>query len=320
MVEYDLKSRLGAYPSPWDYRHYRVERATLLQVAQLPTEYAELLKYAPDGIFGDISKEHPDQGEIGSCVGHDGAIVLEATNNIEDKGFKDLSAWWAYHRSRYYASVPDWQEGSTNLGLMKALNKEGIVPEVDCPTPKKPQSFGCDVKAGLEVAKNWAVDQYWNVNSNPNDVKAAIYGLTHEYPYKMIDGSPGKGPLVSAFPVYSSFEESYDDGIVPMPKSGEQLLGGHSSPIFGWKIIDDKEYYINYGSWGDDVADDGVFYIPTNYPFYSSDWFLVHNGSPTNTPEPIPSPCQVGQAWANINNLIPEILGREGRFYYLNRR
>lgn len=316
MSEFNLNKRLGAFPSPWDFRHYRVERATLLQVEQLPTEYIELLDYSPEGC-GNL---HDDQGDIGSCVGWDGSIVMETINRLEDKIYIDLSAWWAYHRSRYYAGVPDWEEGSTNIGLMKALNKEGIVPEADCPTPKINESFSCDIEKGLKVAKNWVIDQYWNVNNNPNDIKATIYGLTHEFPYKMSDGSQGKGPLVSAFPVYSSFEESYNNGIVPIPQIGDKLLGGHSSPIFGWKIIDDKKYYINYGSWGDQVADDGVFYIPEDYPFFPNDWFLLHNGPPTNIPDPTPSPCNIGKTWAKFNDFLPWILRREGRFYYLNRR
>jgi hypothetical protein len=248
-------------------------------------------------------------------------MVLETTNNIEDKGFKDLSAWWAYNRSRFYAGITDIQgEGSTNFGLMQALHKEGCVPEPDCPTPKNLVPFECNVESGLEIAKNWAIDQYWFVNASPNDVKAAIYGITHEMPYNMPDGSTGKAPLVAAFPVYESFKVAYTNGgIVPEPFIMEPLLGGHSSPIFGWKVIDGKEYYVNYGSWGEDVGDGGIFYIPTNYPFYPNDFFLIHNGPPTNSPDPpSPSPCTRGNDSAKLLNVVPWALRRKGRFYYLN--
>lgn len=313
----EIKSRLGAIPSPWDYRHYRVRMATPLQVAELPEEYDELLDYA----FLD---PWPDQGDIGSCVGWDGSIVMEITNHLLDLQPDDISAGWLYHWSRKYAKIPEWQEGSTNLGLMKALNKLGATTEACCPTDTKAPWDGINPCEGVNDPDSpvhpskFAIDQYWMVNPNPNDIKAAIYGLTHKFPYKMPDGSPGKGPLVSAYPVYESFKEAYDNGIVPMPKKGEKFLGGHSSAIIGWKKIDGETYFINLNSWGDEVGDGGLFYLPENYPFYPHDFWLIHNGPPTESPFPSPSTCNVGKTAAKIASVLPWLLRRRGRFYYLN--
>ncbi len=316
-----LEERLGAIQSPWDHRHYRVDSATLLQVTQLPVEYTELYDYSPTEVW-------PDQGDIGACVGHDGGIVMEITNTLLKEYVEnghpellkyiaiDLSAGWLYHWSRYYANVPDYIEGSTNLGLMKALNKKGTATETDCPTDVQAPWDGINPKPDAEeTAKQYAVDSYWNVNSNPNDVKSAIFGLTHEAPYKMPDGSQGKIPLVSAYPVYESFKDSYNNGIVPMPEKGERLLGGHSSCIIGWKVIDGIEYFINFNSWGGDVGDNGLFYIPTGYPFYPNDWWLVHNGPPGMNSN---SSCTFGNSAARLLNLFPWTFRRRGRFQYLN--
>ena len=313
--------KLGAYPSKPDYRNFRVTMPTKAQVEQLPENYEGLDNYTPDGTEGNPTLGHPDQGNIGQCVGFDAMIVMEIGNNIEDKGFKDLSAWWIYNRSRFYANINDWEgEGSTNFGAMKALNKEGIVPEEVCPTPKDLKPFDCDIEAGCEIAKNWAIEQYWMVNPFPNDIKSAIYGITHEMPYKMPDGSPGKTALMSAFPVYQSFMDTVTTGgVVPLPKPGESLLGGHSSAITGWKVINGVKYLKNYGSWGEDAGDKGIFWIPEDYPFYPNDFFLVHNGLPTNPIDPpSPSPCAVGNTAAKALNVVPWALRRQGRIYYLN--
>jgi len=316
-----VKLSLGAFPSKTDYRNYRVLSPTRIQAESLPENFEGLDDYAPDGIRGNPSLGHPDQGNIGQCVGFDASIVMEISNNIEDKGFKDLSAWWVYNRSRFYAGIQDWQgEGSTNLGAMQALNKEGAVPEERCPTPKEIKPFDCDIEACCEIAKHWAIDQYWMVNPFPNDIKAAIYGMTHKMPYNMPDGSPGKTALMSAFPVYQSFMDSATTGgIVPMPKPGEKMLGGHSSAINGWKTVNGVKYLKNYGSWGEESGDKGIFWIPEEYPFYPNDFFLVHNGPPTNPIEPpTPSPCVVGNTAAKVLNVVPWILHRKGRMFYQN--
>lgn len=320
-----LESRLGAFPSPWDVRHYRVNRVTLAQMVEIPGEYDELLQYGP-------TEDWPDQGDIGSCVGQDGAIVMEITNTLLEAHAKshpellryvafDLSAGWLYHWSRHYANVPDYVEGSTNLGLMKALNKKGTATEDDCPTDNVAPWDGIQPAEGAEErAVEYAIDSYWNVNPNPNDVKAAIFGLTHRFPYEMPDGSRGKGPLVSAYPVYESFLEAFDEGVVPMPEEGERFLGGHSSAIVGWRKIDGEEYWINFNSWGSDKGDGGLFYLPRDYPFYSGDFWLIHNGPPTEEPDPQPSPCGYGRGMAGFLNWWLRTGGRTGRFFYGNPR
>jgi len=317
-----LKDRLGAFPSPWDYRHYRVLQASPKEVVELPKEYyKELLKYAKTDPW-------PDQGDVGSCCGWCGdqvdsisstllKLYAKRTNQPELLKYViiDLSAGWLYHWSREYANIPPDVEGSTNLGLMKAMKHKGAALEKDVPTDtKKPWDGITYTKEAEERAKQYAINSYWNINPNPNDIKAAIYGLTHELPYKMPDGSQGKIPLVSSYQVYQSYTEAYDDGIVPMPKENDKLLGGHSSAIIGWKVIDGEEYFVNMNSWGSEIGDGGLFYLPVKYPFYPYDFWLIHNGPPV----PSPSPCAIGNGVADFLNKMSGMLGRRGRFRYVN--
>jgi len=302
-----IKSRLGALPSPFDSRNLSyMNWADPVMAEVLPDEYTELLEYAPD----NFSRS---QGNIGSCVGWDGAYVYEtqltllqkhmdatsqyvplATSYLDKDGARrvlhlsltDMSAGWAYQRSREnsFPPVPDHVEGSTNFGLMRALEKVGICTEALCHTDTiapfdKPENTA----EQQQSAASYRIASYHSIPSDPVSVKSAIYGLLHDLPYEMPDGSWGKSPLVAAFPVYENFKDSYDDGVVPMP--GGRLLGGHSSPIFGWKIIDDKKYWVNFGSWGN-IGDNGLFYIPEDYPFYGNDWWLTKILPALNPPQP----------------------------------
>ena len=265
-INFDLEKRLGAFPSPWDdrIRLYGVPLATIEMVEQLPEEFTELLNWV----------KHPfnDQGGIGSCVGHDGDIVYSAewfADNYPE--YIDFSAGWLYDRSRFWANIFDPNmEGSTNLGLMKAMQKEGVTTEKCAPTDTTTPFSIHPCPEAYDIASNYKIHSYHYVNKSPLDMKTTMYGLIPEF--------PGPSPLVSAFPVYSSFKDAYDGGIVPSPKFGEVFLGGHSSPLFGWKKIDGQEYWVNVGSWGDDIGDNGKFYLPINYPFY--DVWRIRLGQP----------------------------------------
>lgn len=307
-----ILERLGAFPSPWDPRHYRVRCPTSLEAMELPDEFDGLLEY-----HDKISWYN--QGNIGSCVGWCNSIAMEITNALEDKSPVNLSAGWIYQKSREYGGVPWDVEGSTNIGAMKALRAVGAATEELCPTDiVSPFEFN-PLDGADEVAKLYAIDSYWNVTTVPTDMKGAIFGLTHTAPYLMPDGSTGRIPLVTAFPVYDSFKESFTNGgVVPQPSFGEILLGGHSSVIRGWKIIDGEIYWINTGSWGKDVGDNGTFYLPLNYQFY--DAWIIHNGPCNDDPGPTPSTCIVGKTAARIASVLPWIGGRRGRFYYWNPR
>jgi len=305
-----ISKRLGAQPSPFDPRNLQyMKLPTLGDTYETPEEFTGLDEFSPTN-FGR------SQGSVGSCVGWDWNIcyetMLELLVNYKDRESsrkrtdgltvghvsKDMSAGWAYQQSRKSSTppVPDHIEGSTNFGAVRAAKTLGICTELLVPTDTT-APFNKIVETGemYKQAVNYRISSYHNIPNDPESVKAAIYGLLHTLPYDMPDGTPGKAPLMSAFPVYSNFKDSYDDGIVPMPSG--RLLGGHSSPIFGWKIIDDKKYWTNFGSWGTEIADKGIFHIPFDYPFYPNDWWLMKIAP---TPDPPKPTC----LWKRPNGLL----------------
>jgi C1A family cysteine protease len=72
-------------------------------------------------------------------------------------------------------------------------------------------------------------------------------------------------PFIFGFNVYSSFEtqEVAETGIMPIPKEGEELLGGHAVCAVGFD--DNKQVFIVRNSWGDNWGDKGYFYMPYSF-------------------------------------------------------
>ena len=316
-----IESRLGALPSPFDPRALEYMRlATLEDALATPEEYTGLDEFSPTN-FGRTQGTNP------SCVGWDWNYVYETMLTLLLKNrpdfvmdilrlaTQDMSAGWAYQQSRKHSipPVPSHVEGSTNLGAVRAAEKVGLCTEASVPTDiTAPFDKIVETPELYNEALNYRISSYHNIPNDPESIKAAIYGVLHELPYTMPDGSPGKCPLIAAFPVYANFKDSYDNGVVPMPEG--RLLGGHSSPIFGWKLIDGKPHWINFGSWGTNIADNGIFYIPFDHPFYPNDWWLmkIMGGAPT-PPPPEPSNCPVAKAWTGIYNVSNSLVGGKTR-------
>lgn len=320
-----IKARLGAIPSGVDIRSFDyMKLPDSVALAATPDEYTSLLAYAPDNF-------KRSQGNVGTCVGWDWAYCYETQYGLmamHETGSpwrnyvpKDMSSGWGYQLSRQHSipPVPGPIEGSTNLGAVRAAKKAGMISEQTVPTDTiAPFNKTTITDELLAEAANYRISSYHNVPNDSEIIKATMYGLVHELPYKMPDGSPGASPLLSAFPVYANFKDSYDDGIVPMPSG--RLLGGHSSPIFGWQLIDDGEYWTNFGSWGTDIGDNGIFHIPFGYPFYKNDWWLLSITSPSDPDPDNNSTCPVARAYAWAWNVSAGIVGSQARMKPITTR
>lgn len=77
----------------------------------------------------------------------------------------------------------------------------------------------------------------------------------------LIDGNC----FVFGFSVYESFESENVEktGIVPMPKPGEKLYGGHAVVACGFD--DNQKVFIIRNSWGENWGDKGYFYLSYDF-------------------------------------------------------
>lgn len=100
-------------------------------------------------------------------------------------------------------------------------------------------------------------------------------------------------PFVFGFEVYASFEseEVAKTGMVPMPASGEEYLGGHAVCAVGYD--DTKQCFIVKNSWGASWGLDGYFYMPYNYtadPKLANEfWVIQRVTNPNNIPNFTPA-------------------------------
>ena len=90
----------------------------------------------------------------------------------------------------------------------------------------------------------YRVSSYYAVKTN-NEIKKAI--LT-------------TGSVLASFIITNGWYTTGKDGII---NSHGNIEGGHAVLIIGWKVINDKQYWIILNSWGSEWGDNGLGYIET---------------------------------------------------------
>jgi len=312
---------LGCIPSRWDDRNlrYAVRAPTFTETTQIPDEYTGL---------SDLVKCLGGQGDIGSCTGWAGAALMKAVIYLNDSRQVLPSAGSIYWRSRNYNNppLPDDSEGSYPISIMKLLQKDGCTTEECSPTDTVKPFELSECEEADTIAANFKIGSYHHVPTDPASIKAAIYGITYKQPYKMADGSPGKCPLYIAIPIFGGIHGSQarNTGVVPSPVPNEYIYGYHAVILIGWKNINGEPYWIMVNSWGTNKADNGIYYLPFDYPITEA--WMITDDPPIPNPEPIPPPtpqpssCKWGNAAAAMMNVVmlQSFRGRRGRFMYMN--
>ena len=191
-----------------------------------------------------------DQKDLGSCSSHAGCAVraMLATNNS-----LELSRLFLYYQERVLENCVNEDSGTTIKDICQALQKYGVCEEKDWPY---------DVSKFTQVPPDEAVK---------NALKYVIKS------YTMIEGvlqakqymAFKQQPILIGMEVWESFEsdEVAKTGMMPMPKSNEQNLGGHAVCLVGWdsNLFRNKGGFIVRNSWGAEFGDKGYFYMPFDY-------------------------------------------------------
>ena len=301
LTEEYLRSVCILNPSPWDDLRYMLRSPSYEELKLIPEEF-DVIEVE------DLPGPYPDQGQLPSCVGWSWSLWMRVTNLFLDDVPDILSAWDAYMKARKYDGLPDFLEGSNNLGAAKGLQKLGLCTEACWPTPTlKSQDPGQPCGDHENISQLFGIDSYYQVPITWGAFKSAMWGQISEPQWE------GTVPLVVGYQVSESWREIGDDGIVPDPSPGDIILGGHSSLIVGIKLIDGNRYLVNLNSWGANQGDGGVFYIPESYLTTGRimDCFIGRNGSLIENGE---SDCSVALGTTGLLNGISKTLGRKTRF------
>lgn len=204
-----------------------------------------------------------DQGHLGSCTANAIGFCYQFDELKQNESSPFVpSRLFIYYNERNMEGHINQDAGAEIHDGVSSINHIGVCPEEKWPydiskfTEKpKDECYDC--------AKSHRTVSYKAVNQSISQLKAAL-----------INGFP----VVFGFSVYSSFEspDVAKTGIMPIPKQGEELLGGHAVALVGFD--DTRKVFIVRNSWGDSWGDEGYFYMPYEFienPQWASDFWTI---------------------------------------------
>jgi C1A family cysteine protease len=193
-----------------------------------------------------------DQGQLGSCTAFSmGKGLREFMQRKNGEQKVPLSALAFYYNERLDQNTVSEDSGATISEGMNTLLNVGAAPDADMP-------YDITKFKQKPSAKTLAEQAAWKVKSitqlaGVDDAKAAI----------------ASGHSVSiGFIVYESIRQATkpgSGGVIPVPKSGEKVLGGHAVELVGYD--DAKQLFTVRNSWGTATGVNGYFFMP--YAFVS---------------------------------------------------
>ncbi len=201
-----------------------------------------------------------DQGQLGSCTANAVGGAVEYETLRQGLPAATPSRLFIYWNERAAQGDTDDDTGSSLREGMKVTNKFGAPPET-----------------------MWPYDTAQFAVKPPDDVFRAALGnlnLKYERVTQSLDGIRSvlqAGLIIPfGFTVYESFDSIAADGMMPMPKTTEQVEGGHAVAIVGDRP--DISRVIVRNSWGSAWGDQGYFHMPYDYalnPDLASDFWAV---------------------------------------------
>lgn len=203
----------------------------------------------------DLRSQLPDcwdQGQTSSCTYHGISAAIWSGQVVAGQAPVMPSRLFGYYNERLIEGSTGSDDGAIIRDGMKASNIYGITPESVWPFDQtkvlvKPPQQAYDLAVTDRIHFYASIDL-----TNLDQIKLS---LSHKY------------PVVFGFDVYESFEgnEISNTGIMPMPKRGERILGGHCTAIVGHD--DSIQMALIRNSWGTSwsPALKGHFWMPYEY-------------------------------------------------------
>jgi C1A family cysteine protease len=231
----------GWNPDAPDDRDYHLASPAPEAVANLPKSV---------DLRGPNMPDVYDQGQLGSCTANAAAGLMQYERRKAGHAPDFVPArLFVYYEERVIEGTVGEDSGAQLRDAAKVLATSGVCPETDWPydistftRPPTPQMF-------VDAAPHKAV-RYARVAQDLTHLKATV---------------AAGNPIMFGFTVYASFEsaEVARTGVMPMPKRGEQILGGHATLIVGYD--DAHSAFLVRNSWGSGWGQGGYFWMP--YPY-----------------------------------------------------
>ena len=191
-----------------------------------------------------------DQKDLGSCTAN--AIAnAHLFDQIKQKAANKFppSRLFIYYNERAMEGTISVDAGAMIRDGIKSIGKQGVCPEDLWPYDTTKFAKKPPLKA-YKVALNHQAISYQRVVQTASQMKGCL---------------AAGFPFVFGFTVYESFESDAvtKTGKVPMPATGEKVLGGHAVLAVGYD--DASQRFIVMNSWSPAWGDKGFCYMP--YPY-----------------------------------------------------
>ena len=209
-----------------------------------------------------------DQGSLGSCTGNAIAAAIQFDLIRQQESSDTPSRLFIYYNERVMEGTVSEDAGAEIRDGIKSVATLGAPPETDW--PYNVAQFAAKPPDPVYVtALSDKVLTYERIDNTQLDLMkdCLVAGL----------------PFVFGFTVYESFESEAvaQSGVVELPASGEQVVGGHAVMCVGYD--DATGRFIVRNSWGVDWGKEGYFTMPyaylTNQNLADDFWAIQTMGS-----------------------------------------
>lgn len=192
-----------------------------------------------------------DQGQVGSCTAFSVSGLLRFVQmkmQLSDFAYSELDL---YYNERVLEGTPGEDSGAEIRDGIKVAVTQGVCSEALWPYDEANVLVRPPDACRVEALKHEAL-QYQSIPQDLQQIKAC---LAEGYPVSF------------GFVVYASFESNKvaQTGIVPMPKRGEQVLGGHAPLLVGYETYKRRKGFWCQNSWGEAWGLGGYFFMPEAY-------------------------------------------------------
>lgn len=213
-----------------------------------------------------------DQGNIGACT----AFAILAVCTYFWPSFSPSHLFQYYNERMLDGGLVTYDTGSSMAQAVRALKEYNVCHDVTWPYSCQMSVVGTKptdacYKQALELA------QSMQMSFEPVDIES-----TEQFEHILAGGAL----IVLGIVIYQSFESESvaRTGLVPMPRFGETVMGGHAVCICGYDR--EKEVLKVKNSWGERWGDKGYFYLP--YKYITQQHLATDAWKCTNPSIPIP--------------------------------
>jgi C1A family cysteine protease len=190
-----------------------------------------------------------DQGQLGSCTANAIAAAIQFDRLKQKISDFTPSRLFIYYNERVIEHTVTSDSGAQIRDGIKTVAKQGDCPETEWPYVISKFKTKPSVKCYADALKYKTVS-YQRVTQSLAQLKGCL---------------AAGFPFVFGFTVYESFESAAvaKSGHASLPKSGEQVVGGHA--VVGVGYDDAKSWFVVRNSWSAKWGLKGYFTLPYAY-------------------------------------------------------